>query len=254
MSRVLLFGIGIDNVTTDQAVEALRRLLDSGKGQHYVVTPNVDHVVRLENDAAFRQAYAGATLVLPDGMPLVWASRVLGKPLKERVTGADLLPRACAMGARDGRSIFLLGGREGVAELAARKLAEKYPGLRIAGVYSPPMGFERDPAENRRIAALVNRARPDILVVGLGAPKQELWIAAHRRSLDFGVALCIGAAIDFAAGTLSRAPRVLRRTGFEWAWRLAREPRRLWKRYLVDDMAFGRIVLREWRRLRMLHA
>lgn len=254
MSRVLLFGIGIDNLNNDEAVEAVRRLLDAGKGQHYVVTPNVDHVVRLESDAAFRQAYAGASLVLPDGMPVVWASRVLGKPLKDRVTGADLLPRACAMAARDGRSIFLLGGREGVGELAARNLAEKYPGLRIAGVYSPPLGFERDAAENRRIAAIVNRARPDILVLGLGAPKQELWIAAHRKSLDFGVALCVGAAIDFAAGTVSRAPRVLRNTGFEWAWRLVREPRRLWKRYLVDDMAFGRIVLREWRRLRMLHA
>jgi N-acetylglucosaminyldiphosphoundecaprenol N-acetyl-beta-D-mannosaminyltransferase len=254
VSRQLLFGITIDNLTNEEAVEAVRRLLDARNGQHYVVTPNVDHVVRLEADAAFRQAYAGASLVLADGMPLVWASRVLGRPLKDRVTGADLLPRACAMAAAHGRSVFLLGGRDGVAELAARNLAARYPGLRIAGTYSPPLGFERDAAENRRIAALVNRARPDLLAIGLGAPKQELWIAQHRRSLDFGVALCVGAALDFAAGTLPRAPRWLRESGFEWAWRLAREPRRLWKRYLVDDMAFGRIVLREWRRIRLLHA
>jgi N-acetylglucosaminyldiphosphoundecaprenol N-acetyl-beta-D-mannosaminyltransferase len=246
MNRVALYGITIDNVSAAEAVEAVRRLLDQGKGQHYVVTPNVDHVVRLERDPAFRQAYAGASLVLADGMPLVWASRALGRPLKGRVTGADLLPQVCAMAAALGRSLFILGGREGVAERAARNLAARFPGLRIAGFHSPPMGFERDPAEQRRIAALVNRARPDILAIGLGAPKQELWISAQRRSLDFGVALCIGAGIDFAAGTLSRAPRWMRETGLEWTWRLAREPRRLWKRYLVDDMAFGRIVMQQW--------
>jgi N-acetylglucosaminyldiphosphoundecaprenol N-acetyl-beta-D-mannosaminyltransferase len=246
MNRVALFGITIDNLTSAQAVEAVRVLLERGKGQHYVVTPNVDHVVRLESDPAFRQAYAGASLVLADGMPLVWASRVLGRPLKARVTGADLLPQTCAMAAQSGRSLFLLGGASGVPEAAGRNLQARYPGLRIAGAYSPPMGFERDPAENRRIAERVNRARPDILAIGLGAPKQELWIAAHRRSLDFGVALCVGAALDFAAGTLARAPRWMREGGLEWAWRLAREPRRLWKRYLVDDMAFGRIVAQHW--------
>lgn len=254
MNRVALFGITIDNVTAAEAVEAVRRLLDSGKGQYYVVTPNVDHIVRLDRDPAFRRAYAGASLVLADGMPLVWASRVLGRPIRRRVTGADLLPQVCAMAAAGGRSLFLLGGREGVAELAARNLEARFPGLRIAGAYGPPMGFERDPAEHRRIAERVNRARPDVLAIGLGAPKQELWIAAHRRSLDFGVALCIGAGIDFAAGTLSRAPRWMRETGVEWLWRLMREPRRLWKRYLVEDMAFARIVAREWRRIRILHA
>lgn len=246
MKRVLLYGITIDNLTPAEAVEEVRRLLDYGKGQHYVVTPNVDHVVRLEHDPAFRKAYASAALVLPDGMPLVWASRLLGRPLRGRVTGADLLPQVCQMAAASGKSIFLLGGREGVAEGAARNLQARFPGLRIAGFYSPPMGFERDAAENRRIVERVNRARPDILAIGLGAPKQELWISEHRRSLDFGVALCVGAALDFAAGTLARAPRWMREAGLEWLWRLAREPRRLWKRYLVDDVAFGRIVAQQW--------
>lgn len=250
-NRVALFGITIDNVTTAEAVEAVRRLLDDGKGRHYVATPNVDHIVRLSRDAAFRQAYAGASLVLADGMPLIWASRPLGRPLKSRVTGADLFPNVCAMAASIGKSVFLLGGRDGVAARAARNLQARHPGLHIAGVYSPPMGFERDPAEHQRIVERINRARPDVLAIGLGAPKQELWIAAHRRELEFGVALCIGAGIDFVAGDLQRAPRWMQHHGLEWLWRLIQEPGRLWKRYLVDDMAFARIVAREWWRLRV---
>jgi N-acetylglucosaminyldiphosphoundecaprenol N-acetyl-beta-D-mannosaminyltransferase len=244
--RLSLFGIAIDNVTMAQAVNIVRELLRQGKARHYVVTPNTDHIVRLHKDAAFRKAYAGASLVLADGMPLIWASRALGRPLKARVTGADLLPAVGEMAAAAGKSLFILGGRPGIAERAARNLQARYPGLRIAGTYAPPMGFERDPAENQRIVERINRAQPDVLAIGLGAPKQELWIAAHHRKLEFGVALCIGAAIDFAAGALERAPLWMQEQGLEWLWRLAQEPGRLWKRYLVEDMAFARIVAREW--------
>ena len=250
-ARISLFGITIDNVTMAQAGGRIRQLLHEGKGRHYVVTPNVDHIVRLSRDEAFRNVYAGASLVIPDGMPLVWASRPLGHPLQTRVTGADLLCRICEMAASTGWSVFLLGGRDGVPERAAQNLRARYPGLRIAGTYSPPMGFEHDHAENQRAIEEVNRARPDILAIGLGAPKQELWIAAHRNELQFGVGLCIGAAIDFAAGTLERAPLWMQEHGFEWLWRLIQDPKRLWKRYLVDDMAFAGIVAREWWRLRV---
>jgi N-acetylglucosaminyldiphosphoundecaprenol N-acetyl-beta-D-mannosaminyltransferase len=157
----------------------------------------------------------------------------------------------CEMAAAHGKSLFLLGGRPGIAERAASSLHARYAGLRIAGTYAPPMGFERDGAEQRRIVEHVNRVRPDLLAIGLGAPKQELWIAAHRSELDFGVALCIGAAIDFAAGTVRRAPRYMQKHGLEWLWRLGQEPRRLWKRYLVEDLAFGALVAREWWRLRV---
>ena len=249
--RISLFGITIDNVTMEQALERIRRLLEDGKGRHYVVTPNVDHVVRLYKDAAFRQVYAGAALVIPDGMPLIWASRPLGRPLRARVTGADLLPSVCALAAKTGKTVFLFGAPPGVAERAARNLQARYPGLKIAGTYSPPMGFERHSTENRIAIAHINRAQPDILAIGLGAPKQELWIAQHHKLLNFGVALCIGAAIDFAAGALERAPQWMQDSGFEWLWRLIQDPKRLWKRYLVDDMAFARIVAREWWRLRI---
>jgi N-acetylglucosaminyldiphosphoundecaprenol N-acetyl-beta-D-mannosaminyltransferase len=247
---VRLFGIAIDNLTMAQALERLRILLLDEGGRHYVVTPNVDHVVRLQRDTIFLQAYAGAALVLADGMPLVWASRSLGRPLKMRVTGADLLPRACQMAASLGKSVFLLGGADGVAERAAHNLRLASPGLRIAGTYSPPMGFERDAAEDRGVVERINRAQPDVLAIGLGAPKQELWIARHRRELIFSVALCIGGAIDLAAGVAARAPVWMQQGGLEWLWRLMQEPRRLWKRYLVDDLGFAPLVLREWQRRR----
>lgn len=246
MDRVTLFGVTIDNVTAAEAVEAVRRLLADGAGQHYVTTPNTDHVVRLQTDAALREAHAGASLVLADGMPVIWASRMLGRPLKERVTGADLLPSVCEMAAKDGRSLYVLGGIDGVAECAAHNLRVRFPGLRIAGTYSPPFGFERDADECRRIAERIDRARPDILAIGLGCPKQELWIAKHQREMRYGVALCVGAAIDFAAGNVSRAPQWMQHNGLEWLYRLVQEPGRMWKRYLVDDMAFARVVAREW--------
>jgi len=241
-----LFGIAIDNVTMAQALECLRMLLLDERGHHYVVTPNVHHIVRLRRDARFRQAYAGAALVLADGMPLVWASRSLGRPLKMRVTGADLLPYVCEMAASLDKSVFLLGGGDGVAERAADNLRLAYPRLQVAGTYSPPMGFERDPAEERRIVERINGAHPDVLAIGLGAPKQELWIAAHRDELHFRVALCIGAALDYVAQTLKRAPHWMQSRGLEWLWRLVHEPRRLWKRYLVEDLAFASVVLEEW--------
>jgi len=244
--RVGLFGISVDNVTMAQALECLRMLLLAEGGHHYVVTPNVDHIVRLRHDARFRQAYAGAALVLADGMPLVWASRSLGRPLKMRVTGADLLPCVCEMAASLDKSVFLLGGGDGVAARAAHNLRLAYPRLRIAGIYSPPVGFERDRAEDRRVVERINGAHPDVLAIALGAPKQELWIAAHREELHFRVALCIGAGIDYAARTLKRAPRWMQSHGLEWLWRLAHEPRRLWKRYLVEDMEFVSLVAKEW--------
>jgi N-acetylglucosaminyldiphosphoundecaprenol N-acetyl-beta-D-mannosaminyltransferase len=150
------------------------------------------------------------------------------------------------MAAKSGKSLYILGGIDGVAERAAHNLRARYPGLRIAGTYSPPLGFERDADECRRIAERIDRARPDLLAIGLGCPKQELWIAKHRHEMRYGVALCVGAAIDFAAGNVSRAPQWMQRNGLEWLYRLAQEPGRMWKRYLVDDMAFARVVAREW--------
>ncbi len=246
----MLFGLTFDRAGLPEAIAAISGAVkDHRRG--YVVTPNVDHVVRYHRDQAFAAAYAGATWCLPDGMPLVWASRLLGEPLPERVPGADLLPALCDAAARQGFTIFVLGGREGVAQRAAVNLGARFPGLRMAGAYTPPDRFDVDgPAAEDAVAA-VNRAGPDILFVGLGAPTQELWVHRHWDRLAATVAVCCGAAIDFAAGAQPRAPAWMQRAGVEWLWRLAREPRRLWRRYLVEDAAFVGIVLKEWWRRRV---
>ena len=243
--KVDLFGIRIDNLTGREAVAAMRELLKDG-GRHYVVTPNVDHVVRLQKDPEFLEAYRGASLVMPDGMPVVWASRLLGKRLKQRITGTDLIPEVCRLAVEGGYSVFFLGGNPGVAEKAAENLKRSHPGLKMAGSYAPPFGFERDPAGNEETVRRVNQAGPDVVFIALGAPKQEKWIWRNAGRLQFRLALCIGSGLDYPAGLARRAPAWMQRCGLEWLWRVGLEPRRLARRYLIEDTAFLAIFFREW--------
>lgn len=248
-----LFGLSIDNVDFKGAidlVDALMELPTQGKGR-YIVTPNVDHIVKLQHDKKFRAIYDGAAAIFADGMPLVWASRLLGKPLKERVAGSDLFPAICKLSACKGYTLFFLGGLPGVADAAKIILNTRYSGLKVVGTYSPPFGFEKDDIENEKIIDLINDKKPDILFIGLGAPKQEKWIAHHIDSLNIKVALCTGAAFDFVAGTVKRAPMWMQKSGSEWLYRLVSEPKRMWKRYLVDDAAFLKIVTQEYVSLKM---
>ena len=231
--RLSIGKLAIDVVGFAAAVEQILTFSRERRSL-YVVTPNADHVVRAEHDAEFARIANGAALVLADGMPVVWASRVLGRPVPERVTGADLLPALCAGCAKRGGRVFLLGGLPGEAEQAAAKLTAAYPGLVIAGCYAPPFGFEHDQAECQRIVQLLNSADADLVFVGVGSPKQEKWINHWRGELRCGVLLGIGAAIAFAAGTVSRAPPLLQKLGLEWAYRLSQEPRRLAGRYARD--------------------
>lgn len=248
-ARVSLFGVEIDPVRMDEAVARVDGWLrDDHQGCRYVVTPNVDHAVLLQTSAELRQAYAGAGLVIADGFPVVWASRLLGRPLPERVTGSDLVPALFDATAQHGPiSVYLLGAAPGVAERAARNIHQRWAQVRVVGTYSPPLGFERDAAENERIIAQINAARPDLLVIGLGAPKQELWIARHHASLQVKGALCVGATIDFLAGERRRAPVWMQRLRLEWLHRLCSEPRRLARRYARDAWVFPQLVWREWR-------
>lgn len=240
----------MDPLDLRAAVAAVETMIARG-ARGFVVTPNVDHVVRYHRDPAFRAAYGAAALRLADGMPVVWAARLVGRPLPGRVAGADLLPALCRMAAARGYRVFLLGGGAEVARRAAERLAASIPGLRVAGTHTPPEGFGDDPGATDRALAAVAQARPDLLFVGLGSPKQELWVHRHWDRLACAVAVCCGAAIDYAAGVRPRAPLWMQRAGLEWLWRLAHEPRRLWRRYLVEDPAFLGIVLREWWRLRV---
>ena len=248
--RVQLFGIEIDPIGMQQAVARLQEWIHEPQSIcRFVVTPNVDHVVMLQQSEPLRNAYAAADMITADGMPVVVASRLLGHPLPERVTGADLVPAlfASADSARPLR-VFLLGAAAGVADRAARRIETQWPNVSIVGTCSPPLGFEKDPEENRHILAQIAAAHPDVVVIGLGAPKQEHWVHAHRDRLSAKVALCVGATIDFLAGEKPRAPAWMGRIGIEWMHRLLSEPRRLFSRYARDAFIFPQLVWREWRR------
>lgn len=236
--------------------EALERLVQLACGDRpaYAVTANVDHVVRLCRNPQLRPLYADADLSVADGMPVVWASRLLGVPLPERVAGSDLFPALCAKAAEHGLSVFFLGGALGTAQRAAEILRARHPPLRVAGTYCPEYGFERDPAASERALQAVRAAAPDILFVGLGSPKQENWIAANRAACRAKLSIGVGISFSFISGHVSRAPRWMQRIGLEWCHRLVQEPGRLWKRYLIDDAAFlGRVLCELFTRPRQTH-
>ena len=243
-----LFGIAIDALRMSEAVALLNGWMCEPSGEcRYVVTPNVDHVVMLGERADLRAAYDEASLILADGMPVVLASRLLRAGVPERVSGADLVPALFnAADASSPRTVFLLGAAPGVADRAAANIEARWPAVRVVGTYSPPLGFEHNDAENAKILRLIADAAPDLLVLGLGAPKQELWIHHHSRDVNAAVALCVGATIDFLAGEKPRAPVWMQRSGLEWLHRLASEPRRLLRRYVRDAWIFPRLVVREW--------
>ncbi len=239
-----LLGIRITNISLEEAVNRIEEL-SKNKTFSYTVTPNVDHLVRLQRDISFRRIYQEADLVVADGVPLLWAARFLGTPLKGRVNGTDLFERVIARAAETGASVFLLGGEEGSAEKAADRLSERHPDLQIAGWYCPPFGFEHDIAENGKILRLIGDVHPTYLFVGLGSPKQEKWIAEHGAATGARHAIGIGVSFSFVAGMIRRAPYWMQRSGLEWLWRLGAEPRRLWHRYLVDDPRFFWLVLNQ---------
>lgn len=168
MSRIKFLNAEVDNLTMGEAIKRIEQLILSGKSS-YVVTPNVDHIVKLENDEEFKEVYKEADLILTDGMPLIWISKLKKNPIKEKISGSDLFPNVCKLAAEKGYKVFLLGAAEGVAAKAAEKLKEKFSGLDIIGTYSPSYGFEKNEAEIQKIINMINEVKPDILAVGLGA-------------------------------------------------------------------------------------
>lgn len=246
-ARHQLGRIPVDSLSMSEAVPLLvRALLHRGEHAPFTVAGSNAWVVTLaEKNEAFREAMRSSDLILPDGMSIVLASRFLGFPLPERVTGGDLMEQMCAEAAHYGFSVFLLGGPPGVAAMAGANLARRYPGLNICGTCWPPPGFENDPAEQERVIAVIREAAPDLLCVGLGAPKQEIWIDANRAILDAAVIMAVGAALERQAGLRRRAPRWMQRMALEWLFRLILEPRRLWRRYLLGNPRFVAIVLRQ---------
>ena len=255
LARVDLHGVAFDRLSEAQTVGRVLDAVSVGRGG-WVITSNLDHLARAATDADFRRMLDEADLVVADGAPLVWASRLQGTPLPERVAGSTLAWSLSAAAAARGASLFLLGGDAGVAEKAAATLTDRYPGLRIAGTFFPPMGFEKDAAVMDAMRATLRESRPDLVYVALGSPKQERLIRQLRSELGHELRqtwwLGLGISLSFICGDVRRAPVWMQRVGLEWLHRMGQEPRRLAKRYLVTGVPFAMrllscAVVRRWR-------
>jgi len=234
MARMKFMNTEIDNLTMSEAISAIDGLIMQNKNA-YVVTPNVDHIVQLEVDGELCRAYKNADLILTDGKPLIWISKWYGAPIKEKISGSDLFPKLCNLAAKSGYTMFFLGAAEGVAAKAAENLMKRFLGLNVVGTYSPPYGFEKDKDEMQKITTMIKEKHPHILIVGLGCPKQEKFILHNREALGVPISLGLGASLDFEAGNIKRAPKWMADHGLEWLFRITQNPKRMAKRYLVDD-------------------
>lgn len=243
MARQKFMNTEIDNLTMQEALETIDALIQENKNA-YVVTPNVDHIVQLETNKELQDVYANASLILTDGKPLLWIAKWYGTPIKEKISGSDLFPLLCDMAAKKGYSMFFLGAAEGVAAKAADNLMNKYKGLQVIGTYSPPYGFENDSSEMNKIDAMIKKARPDILIVGLGCPKQEKFIYNNYKKLGVPISLGLGPSFDFEAGNIKRAPKWMANHGLEWLFRITQDPKRLMKRYLINDMKIFKLAVK----------
>lgn len=210
----------------------------------FVVTPNLDHAVLLKESEDLRQAYQAASLILADGMPLVWAARLFGKSLPERVAGSDLTPNILQAADR-GTRVFFLGASDDSSMRAVENVRKNYPNIEVVGRLSPPFGFEKSAEWSDKIVSQIRDSRAALVLVGFGAPKQELWVHRHHERLPGTVVLCVGATIDFLGGTVSRAPEWTHRLGAEWLHRLASDPKRLARRYAKDAIHLPGLLLKD---------
>lgn len=243
--RIRVGRLPVDVVSFEEALARVIDLSDAGKGG-FVVTPNVDHVVLAEENPDFAAAYEAASLSLADGFPVVVTSKLMRTKLPAKVSGSDLVPPLVALCAARKKSLYLLGAGPGVAAKAAEKLVEKHPDLVIAGIDSPMVDLSKPKASRADIVERVRAAKPDIVLVAFGAPKQELFCHEIAEAVAPAVLLGIGATLDFIAGTVKRAPAWMSENGLEWAFRLGQEPKRLFHRYFVRDPLYVGIVLKQY--------
>lgn len=241
-NRVQFLNSYYDDLSLEDFLDHVDRAIVRKDKTYRMVSLNLDQVVKMDRDPAFREAFNSSDYILMDGVPLVKYARSKGMSVKEKVSGSDLIYSLCEHAAQKGYSCFFLGGKEGVPEAAANNLSERYPGLLVAGSYSPPFGFEKSESQLEETCMRVSKAAPDICFVCFGEPKQTLFAYKNAVKLNASFTLCLGAAIDFAAGSAVRAPKWMQDCGLEWLYRFIKEPRRLFKRYFVDSWRFLSVV------------
>lgn len=239
--RPRIFGVDVDNLTLPETVDRIAALVQTDRA-HSVVTVNLDHILKLREDEDFRAAYSAASLCVADGAPFVLMSRLDRTPLKERVAGSDLIAPICARAARDGFGVFVLGTTDARLKAATQTLSAQHPGLNFVGTYAPPMGFDTNETAQAEAIARLKDARADLVLLALGAPKQEKFAAQAIAALDHGVFLNIGAGLDFLSGDVRRAPAWMQKSGTEWLYRALSEPARLGPRYLKIISALPGLV------------
>lgn len=235
MEKQKLLNINVNNITKRDVIDFVDTSIKFHK-KTYIVPVNVDMMVKADKDEKLLQIINGADLTLADGKPLIWISKLLKNPLVEKVSGSDLALDLLELSNTNHYSLFILGGKDVVAEKAKERIEFKYKSIGNINTYSPRFGFENDSIEINKINNMINEAKPDILLACFGCPKQEKWVYNNFNKYFAYVTLCAGATVDFLAGNVKRAPKWVSDIGFEWFYRFLQEPKRLFKRYFVDDM------------------
>lgn len=251
IKTVRILGTGLARINIENALKVIEEFITIGKKSQVCVT-NAYSLVLMQKDKEFKDITNSASLVVADGEPLTWISKLYGEPIPERVAGPDLVYEFSRRSAKKRYKLFFLGSNSSTLKKMVENLKKIFPSLQIVGAYSPPFKKQFSERENEGMVALINKVKPDVLFVGLGAPKQERWIWKHKDELQVPVSIGVGAAFDFVAGTLKRAPEWMQKCSLEWLFRLYQEPRRLWKRYLIGNTIFIWLVLKEFLKVRIL--
>lgn len=243
MKKQPLLNTYVNNVDMKETLDAIDNMIASDK-KNYIVAINVDVVMKIEKDSYLKKITDSAGIVLVDGKPLIWISKLQKRPVKAKISGSDLVPLLCKHASKKKYSIFIIGGKEEIAEKARDNLEKQYANINIVGTYAPPFGFEKDMDEITAINQMITEAQPDILIACFGCPKQEKWIYENYLHYGAKVSICAGATVDFLAGNVNRAPKWMSEHGLEWFYRFLQEPKRMFRRYFIDDIKILKLIIK----------
>jgi len=241
MKKQPLLNTYVNNISMTEAIDEIQRLIESRR-KSYVVAINVDVIIKIENSDYLKRITDEADLTIVDGKPLIWISHWHKQPIKSKISGSDLVPELCKKAAEAGYKIFIVGGREGIGEKARINMEKQYPGIQVVGTYAPPYGFENREDELKKLNQIISDSAPDILIVCFGCPKQEMWVYENYQNYNATISICAGGTVDFLAGNVRRAPAWMSEHGLEWFYRFIQEPRRMFKRYFIEDMQIFRLA------------